>query len=59
MMSHDLKVLGDFTDESLERQFTDKQLSRLLITPDLTESDGTGTESMRLFDTTCSGLIKT
>jgi hypothetical protein len=36
-----LEVLGDFTDETLEWEFADKELSRLLVATDLTESNGT------------------
>lgn len=36
-----LEVLCDFTDQALEGQLADKELGRLLIATDLTESDGT------------------
>ena len=36
-----LEVLGDLTDQTLEGELADEQLSGLLITTDLTESDGT------------------
>ena len=36
-----LEVLSNFTNETLERQFADQELSRLLVTTDLTKSDGT------------------
>ena len=45
-----LKVLGDFTDQALERQLADQKLGRLLVTTDLTESDRTGTVTVRLLD---------
>ena len=32
------EVLSNLPDETLEGQFADQQLSRLLVTPDLTES---------------------
>jgi len=54
-----LEVLRNFTDETLEGQLADQELSRLLVTPDLTKSDGTGAEPVGLLDTTCrvhSGL---
>jgi len=35
-----LEVLGDFTDETLERKFSHKEISRFLIPPYLPESDG-------------------
>ena len=36
-----LKVLCNFTDETLEWQLADEELSRLLVATNLTESDGT------------------
>ena len=45
-----LEVLGDLTDETLEGQFPDEELSRLLVTTDLTESDGTGSVSVGFLD---------
>lgn len=36
-----LEVLGDLTNQTLERQLADQELSRLLVATDLTESDGT------------------
>jgi len=47
-----LEVLSNFTNETLERQLADQELSRLLVTPNLTESDGTGAEPVGLLDTT-------
>lgn len=35
-----LEVLSDFTNQALERKLADQELSRLLVTTDLTESDG-------------------
>lgn len=35
-----LEVLGDLTNKTLERKLADQELSRLLVTTDLTESDG-------------------
>jgi hypothetical protein len=35
------EVLGDFTDETLERQFTDPEFGGLLVTTNFTKSDGT------------------
>lgn len=46
-----LEVLGDFTDQTLERQFADQQFGALLVTTDLTESDRTGTVTMGFLDT--------
>lgn len=39
----------------LERQFTDQKLSRLLITSDLTKSDGSGSVTMGLLDASSGG----
>ena len=36
-----LEVLGNLTDETLEGELADEELGRLLVTTDLTESDGT------------------
>ena len=46
-----LEILGDFTDETLEWQFTDKKLGALLVTTDLTESNCSWPVTMRLFHT--------
>lgn len=40
-----LKVLGDFTDQALEGEFSDEKLSGFLVATDLTESDGTFTHA--------------
>ena len=45
-----LVVRGDLSYESLERQFSDKELCRLLILSDLSECHGTGSESVGLLD---------
>lgn len=47
-----LEVLGDLTDETLERKLADQELGRLLVTTNLTESDGTRFVAVRLLDTT-------
>ena len=47
-----LKVLGDFSDETLEGQLTDQELSRLLVATDLTQGHRAGTVTMRFLDTT-------
>ena len=47
-----LEVLGDLTDQTLEWQLADEQLSALLVPTDLTESHGTGPVTMGLLDTT-------
>ena len=51
----DLEVLSDLTDETLEGQFADEELRRLLVATDFTEGDGAGPEAMGLLDTTSSG----
>jgi hypothetical protein len=45
-----LEVLGDLTNQPLERKFADQQFGTLLVTTDLTESDGTGPVTMWLLD---------
>ena len=47
-----LEVLGDLTDETLERELADQEVGTLLVTTDLTESDGSRSVSVRLLDTT-------
>ena len=49
-----LEILSDLTDQTLEGQFADQELSGFLVTTDLTESDGTGTIPMGLLDSTGS-----
>jgi len=46
------EVLRDFTDKTLEGQLSDQKLGRLLVTTNLTQSDGTRLVAMRLLDTT-------
>ena len=48
-----LEVLSDLTDETLEGELPDEELSALLVTTDLTESDGTGPVTMGLLNTSC------
>ena len=50
-----LEVLGNLSDESLEGELSDEELSRLLVSSDLSESDGSGPVSVRLLDTTSGG----
>jgi hypothetical protein len=54
-----LEVLSDLTNEPLEGELADEELSGLLVPPDLTESDGTGAESVGLLDTSSGGLKET
>ncbi len=46
-----LELLGNLTDQALERELADEELSRLLVTTDLTESDGTRAVAMGLLHT--------
>ena len=43
---------GDFTDESLEWEFSDEKLGALLESSDFSESDGSWSESVGFLDTT-------
>ena len=53
-----LEVLSDLTDKTLEGELADEKLGRLLVSSDLTESDGTGPVTMGLLDTTgCRGTL--
>jgi hypothetical protein len=47
-----LEVLGDLTNQTLEGELADEELSRLLVATDLTEGDGSGLVAVRLLDTT-------
>jgi len=49
-----LEVLGNLSDKSLEGELSDEEFGGLLVSPDLSEGDGTGLVSVRLLDTTCS-----
>ena len=46
-----LEILGDLTDQALEGQLADEQLSGLLVPPDLTESDCAGPVPVGLLHT--------
>ena len=50
-----LEVLGDLTDQALEGQLADEELSGLLVSPDLTESNGSWPVSVGLLDSSGSG----
>jgi hypothetical protein len=50
-----LEVLGNLTDQTLEGELSDEKLSRLLVSSNLTESDGTGLVAVRLLDTSGRG----
>ena len=53
-----LEVLSDFTNETLEGELADEQLSRLLVAANFTESDSSGAETMRLLHATSSGRLQ-
>ena len=46
-----LEVLGDLTDKTLEGQLADEKVGGLLVTTDLTESDGSRSVTVGLLDT--------
>jgi hypothetical protein len=50
-----LEILGNLTDKTLEGQLADEKVSGLLVTTNLTESNGSGTVTMGLLDTSGSG----
>ena len=50
-----LLVGGDLTDESLEWELSDEELSALLELSDLTEGNGSWSESVGLLDATSGG----
>lgn len=45
-----LEVLGNLTDETLEWELSDEELGGLLVSSDLTESDGSRSVPVRLLD---------
>ena len=47
-----LEILSNLTDEPLERKLADEELGALLVTTDLTESDGTGPVPVGLLHST-------
>ncbi len=47
-----LELLGNLTNQTLEGELADQELSGLLVTTDLTESDSTRAVSVGLLDTT-------
>ena len=53
-----LEVLSDLTDKTLERQLPQEELGRLLVSPDLSESDGSRPVPMGLLDSSsCGGAL--
>ena len=51
-----LEVLSNLTNETLEGELPDQELSRLLIPSDFTKGDSSRPETMGLLDTTGRGL---
>jgi len=49
------EILSDFSDETLEGQLPDEELSGLLVSPDLTESHSSGPVSVGLLDSSGGG----
>ena len=49
-----LEVLGNFPDQTLERQLADQQLSRLLVATDFPQGHSAGPVTMRLLHATSS-----
>lgn len=52
-----LELLGDLTNEALEGELADEQVSGLLVATDFTEGDGTGSEAVRALGTTSGGVL--
>ena len=52
-----LEILSNFTDKTLEREFTNEELGRFLVTTNFMEGNSSRVEAMRLLHTTCCGLI--
>jgi hypothetical protein len=50
-----LEILGNLTDKTLEGQLADEQIGTLLVATNLTESDGSGTVTMGLLDSSGGG----
>jgi hypothetical protein len=50
-----LEILGDFTNETLERSFADQKIGRLLVFANLAKSDGSGAVTVGLLDTSGGG----
>ena len=51
-----LEVLSDFTNKTLEGELANEELSGLLVPSDFTKGDSSGTETVRLLDTTSGSL---
>lgn len=51
-----LEILSDLTNQSLEGQLPNQELSGLLVPPNFTEGDSSGPETMGFLDTAGGGL---
>lgn len=50
-----LEILSDLANKALERELSNEKLGRLLVSSNLTKSDGTGLVAMGLLDTSGRG----
>jgi histone H3 len=50
-----LEILGNLTDKTLERQLADEKVGGLLVTTNLTKSDGSRAVTVGLLDTSSGG----
>ena len=50
-----LEILGDLTNKTLEGQLADEKVGGLLVTTDLTKSNGSGSVTVGLLDTSGGG----
>jgi hypothetical protein len=55
--SADLEILSDFSNETLEGEFTNKEFGGFLVAADLAEGDCAGAEAMGFLYTTGCGLL--
>ena len=54
-----LEILSNLTNQSLERQLSQQQLSGLLVSSDLSQGHGSGAEAVRLLHSSGSGTSLT
>ena len=52
-----LELLGNLANQALERELADEELSGLLVSPDLAESDGAWAVPVGLLDASRSGSV--
>jgi histone H3 len=52
-----LEFLGDFSDQSLEGELSQQEISGLLVLSDFSEGDGSGSVSVGLLDTASGGSL--